>query len=622
MKDKPSFIRVLFCIAFFFLLLILNSEAQNSINTLDIYKNGKLNITANTVFLETKDFLSINEIDKVSLNKWKNPPLTGNYDFRFSKNAQWFKFKLTKNENKGEKFYLFISNKGINEVDLKYKIDGKIFDAGKSGDRIQNRVYSSNYFIFPIQIPIHYSATYYLYCDKRNENFNVAFFLYSEGALKSKEEKGKFYIGLFLGILTLASLVSLFLFISMKEKLHLWYIIYILSVINYILSLEGFDTTYLITNSPLYADTSRYIAGSLTLSLMIFVMQLFCKQSNSNSRFYTYSQFLKWTIAAFIPVTLMVYHWFPTLDFKKVHYYVHIALQYSGIMIILISTIEKMIQKYKPAFFYFSAVCILIISGIMATLVEVGVLDLSIDTPNQLQWSFILEVIIIANGILYRYNLIKKENEMLEEELNKHKIDSVRSMLQIKNEEQQRIAEDFHDLIGGQLSALKIKISFDETAVLKNEYLELIDKISENTRRIAHNLIPTELNNNSISDIIAYQTIQLNQSGKIKFDFIQTGDAFEFNKDKEINIYKILMEIINNIIKHSKATEAVIQFFFRTDQLEILVEDNGVGLKESDHVGIGMKNIHKRVDVLKGDIKIDSRTGNTTIIISIPFEHE
>jgi len=622
MKDKPSFIRVLFCIAFFFLLLIQISEAQNSINTLDIYKNGKLNITANTVFLETKDFLSINEIDKVALNKWKNPPLTGNYDFRFSKNTQWFKFKLTKGENEGEKIYLFISNKGINEVDLKYKIDGKMFDAGRSGDHIQNRAYSSNYFIFPIQIPVHDSATYYLYCDKRNENFSVTFFLYTEVALKSKEEKGKFYIGLFLGILTLASLVSLFLFISMKEKLHLWYIIYILSVINYILSLEGFDTTYLFPNSPLYADTSRYIAGSLTLSIMIFVMQLFCKQSISNSRFYTYSQFLKWTIAAFIPVTLMVYYWFPTLDFKKVHYYVHITLQYSGIMIILISTIEKMIQKYKPAFFYFSAVCILIISGIMATLVEIGVLDLSIDTPNQLQWSFIIEVIIIANGILYRYNLIKKENEMLEEELNKHKIDSVRSMLQIKNEEQQRIAEDFHDLIGGQLSALKIKISCDETAVLKNEYLELIDKISENTRRIAHNLIPTELNNNSISDIIAYQTIQLNQSGKIKFEFIQTGDPFEFNKDKEINIYKILMEIINNIIKHSKATEAVIQFFFRTDQLEILVEDNGVGLKESDHVGIGMKNIHKRVDVLKGDIKIDSRPGNTTIIISIPFEHE
>jgi signal transduction histidine kinase len=148
----------------------------------------------------------------------------------------------------------------------------------------------------------------------------------------------------------------------------------------------------------------------------------------------------------------------------------------------------------------------------------------------------------------------------------------------------------------------------------------LIDDVVVNTRNIAHNLVPAEMHHNAISDIVSAYLVRLNGIQSIRFTFIQTGTPFSFSKEEELDLYKIVMEIIQNILSHSQATEASIQFFFNEHDFEIMAEDNGIGLPGENTKGMGIKNISKRIKKLNGTIHIDGAAGNTTFIISIPVK--
>jgi signal transduction histidine kinase len=354
---------------------------------------------------------------------------------------------------------------------------------------------------------------------------------------------------------------------------------------------------------------------------MIHVMQLFVKQKKDNSKFYIAANILKWINVFLIPTTLIIYQQFPSVATKKIHFYFFIFIQMTGCCIVLLSTLEKIFQKYKPAKFYFIATVMLLSTGILSSMAEVGIINHNVTSINPMQWCFVAEVIIISIGILYKYQLLRKENQLLLDQLSLEKINNLKDIVETQKIEQKRIAEDLHDLLGGQLAALKLKIaslSGDQKSKAEN----LIDDISENTRNIAHNMNLVELNENMLSTIFSNYLFQLNKDHTTLFSFTQFGTPYNFNKETELNIYLILMEIIHNILKHAHAKEATVQFFFNEDNFEIIVEDNGLGMLEKNKPGMGIKNIKKRIQKLNGQIHIDSLAGNTTIIIIIPIQHE
>ena len=112
----------------------------------------------------------------------------------------------------------------------------------------------------------------------------------------------------------------------------------------------------------------------------------------------------------------------------------------------------------------------------------------------------------------------------------------------------------------------------------------------------------------------------MNTEGKINFHFYYSGKNNQFNKQEDLVIYRIIMELTNNIIKHSNATEAAIQLVYHENQLTLVVEDNGKGINGNSNSGIGLKNVRLRVNFLNGSTDIDSGKNGTTIMIQIPFK--
>ena len=332
----------------------------------------------------------------------------------------------------------------------------------------------------------------------------------------------------------------------------------------------------------------------------------------------------KYFILFLIPLYLIIYFYFPENRPLKGLYQKVFALTLAlQLFLFLLSAIEKAIQRYRPAYFYLVAILYLWFGAIqyVINILGINVKEQIEKQPNDLQIGIIIETIIVFLGIIYRYNFFKKEKEELTFQLQEEKIRTTQEILATQEAEQKRIAQDLHDELGGSLAALKMTLqSFslpDEQAKTLNR---LVDTASSNTRNIAHNLMPPEFENTSLEELLDKLYQRLNTEGVINFHFLSTGSNHRLNKQDELIIYRIIMELTNNIIKHASATEATIQLIYYETYLELMAEDNGKGFAEEKSDGIGLKNIKSRIDYLRGKLNIDSANRGTTIMIQVPYK--
>lgn len=605
----------------FLLFSALNLEAQPII-TLKAPLEHFENFNKHIVYYGDSANRNAHSIANDSSIRWLQPEKKSNFNFGISQKIYWLKFSIQNEQDVPTKYFILLHNKAINEAALYQSIEGKILQAGITGDHqpFYERTVASNHLLLPIIQPAKSSATYYLRLNKKGENLNFKISIINQNEYLQKEDDSHIYIGFFSGIIFLTALLNIFLFVIFRDKITLWYSLYNLMTIVILWIYEGMDLQYIYFHSTIYPDISRYIAGSLGTILLIYIMQLFTEQNKKNSKYYGVGTLLKGMIAVMIPVTLLVYTQEPLFIYKKIHFTISILLQVLGMLFILVSCIEKIRQQYKPAYFYLAAVLLLLSSSVLATLSEVGYfIHFTFYTPNLFQLSFVVEVILMSVGIIYKYYLTDLEKKKLTNEITNLKISSIRNILEARQKEQKRIASDLHDQLGGELAVIKLSLLNMQNPIEEMpDILKRIDSTAANARSIAHNLIPTALQEGSLAEIIASQTEQLNSNQQIAFSFHQTGAVFELTKDQEILLYRVILELIQNILKHSEATEAWIQLFYSAEELEVSIEDNGKGIAEGPTKGIGLSGIQAKVKEAGGLFNIESTSGSTLIIIKLP----
>jgi signal transduction histidine kinase len=250
--------------------------------------------------------------------------------------------------------------------------------------------------------------------------------------------------------------------------------------------------------------------------------------------------------------------------------------------------------------------------------------------------------LLIVLGLLYRNSkqkhlLADKENILHQGQIKflerQQQIVSLQSMVNGQETERTRIAKDLHDGLGGLFSTVKMYFSTlqHEQDVLKNNTLfsksyELIDTASEEIRRIAHNMMPEVLM--KLGLVHALQDMCSNISaGKLLQAKLQSyGMDKRLNASTEIMLYRIVQELLNNIIKHAQATEAIVQFNRESERLTVTVEDNGRGfnLQQADEENhAGLETIKSRVSYLNGNISIDSQQEvGTTVMMEFLINEE
>jgi signal transduction histidine kinase len=201
--------------------------------------------------------------------------------------------------------------------------------------------------------------------------------------------------------------------------------------------------------------------------------------------------------------------------------------------------------------------------------------------------------------------------------------------------ERRRIAVNLHDSLGQVLLAIKnqallaMQRSRDENE-LQHRLTEISGASSqaiEEVRQITHGLRPYQLDRLGLTQAIRATVERASANSPILFaSRVEDVDSV-FDKDSEIHVYRIVQEAVNNIVKHSKATEATVVIKKRADVISLSIRDNGQGFdpslkpsSESHDLGYGLSGIGERVRILGGTLLIDSRPGEgTTVTVEVPI---
>lgn len=200
------------------------------------------------------------------------------------------------------------------------------------------------------------------------------------------------------------------------------------------------------------------------------------------------------------------------------------------------------------------------------------------------------------------------------------------AVVETEDKERKRIARELHDGLGQMLSAARLNVSGLDTAVsdddkaLVKRSLKILDDACDEVRHISHNMMPGSLIQMGLIPALEDLFETINSSHVLRIYFTSDLQA-SIGESKEINIYRIIQEILNNTIKHAKANTVHISITKKNDLVDIEIKDDGIGFSQEklkDGTGIGWKNIYSRVAMVNGGIRVDSEAGKgVTVNIQI-----
>lgn len=234
-----------------------------------------------------------------------------------------------------------------------------------------------------------------------------------------------------------------------------------------------------------------------------------------------------------------------------------------------------------------------------------------------------------------RQRLLLSEKELQEESIrrleNEKQLAATQAVLKGQEEERSRLAKDLHDGLGGILSSVKysfnnmkprIVLSEDSARAFEKSMGMLDESIAE-LRRVAHNMMPETLTKLSLDEALQDFCRQISHSHAVSVTYQSFGmDELLTDNTVKISAYRIVQELMNNILKHAGASNAMVQLMAKENILYITVEDDGRGFNVQQlpyAAGIGYKNLSGRVNFLKGSMDVQSAPGKgTSVYIEIP----
>ena len=209
--------------------------------------------------------------------------------------------------------------------------------------------------------------------------------------------------------------------------------------------------------------------------------------------------------------------------------------------------------------------------------------------------------------LLYRNQRYLKSNKELQEKFSQ-------KLLVSQEIERKRISKDLHDGLGQRLLLIKNKIVGGDDDTKK-----MVDDAIDEVRTISRDLHPFQLQEMGITKAIEYTLTQIDENTTLFISSEIDNIDNLFTKEQEVNIYRIVQETLNNILKHAKAEASKVTIKKLTGNIVISIKDNGVGFdfteKYQNVTSLGLKTLLERTRFLNGQMKVKSIKNNGTIII-------
>ena len=233
----------------------------------------------------------------------------------------------------------------------------------------------------------------------------------------------------------------------------------------------------------------------------------------------------------------------------------------------------------------------------------------------------LLGFVVILFLLLYRNMKLQQKrraalhNQAINKLLTDQDLKIFDAEVQGQDKERRRIAEELHDRVGMVLSAAKMHL---EAASKPEKVTHLLDKAIEDTRQISHNLISGVLTKFGLVKALADLQQAVESEKRLHFELEINQFDQRLPAETELNLYRIIQELLSNTLKHSGAKTFSVKLEKKDRVIELTVADDGKGMQtDMTGSGIGLKNINSRVNKIGGGWKIQSSPGEGTCTVII-----
>ncbi|HYF32640.1 MAG TPA: sensor histidine kinase [Chitinophagaceae bacterium] len=240
-------------------------------------------------------------------------------------------------------------------------------------------------------------------------------------------------------------------------------------------------------------------------------------------------------------------------------------------------------------------------------------------------WSIILLAIVLIAFALFAYRGNQKKKLKFQQELLKSKIE-------IQEQTLQKISQEIHDNIGQVLSLVKLNLhttdfsDLETTGETIQRSKELVGKAITDLRNLSKSLSPEMIKEIGLHETIQREIALIAKTGRYEAIFNHQGQPFRFDKQKELILYRIFQELLNNIINHARAKTVIVRLFYESRQFNLTVSDDGKGFDDrrlltEQQFGLGIRNMQNRASLIGATFQLTSTLGKgTTVSIDLPLE--
>ena len=249
---------------------------------------------------------------------------------------------------------------------------------------------------------------------------------------------------------------------------------------------------------------------------------------------------------------------------------------------------------------------------------------------NTALWWFITGLTVIFGASLYSVRQRRileqlRQQQQLAELDQQRQVADLRAMLIGEEQERNRLAHELHNGIGGLLVSARHSLE-------RQEYLSggagwadsiaLVDEAYQEVRRVSHNLMPHVLQHDGLVAALAQYCEMVRRSTPVQLTFQAYDLPDELDPILNLWLYRLVQELVSNILKHAGATTALIQLTYANAAIQLTVEDNGRGFRVTEALqrdGMGLRQLIERTACMQGTVEIESEAGvGTSILIELP----
>ncbi len=552
---------------------------------------------------------------------------------------------LYNSTSKKQEIVIDISNPNLDHFVIQTYTQDELQDIVEFGDKFKfsKRPYNHRNYIYNLTLKPNEELQLIVKVKPQREAFFLPLTITSKESFQKSSTKSNLLLGVIIGVFFIYICIIFALYFIDGNKLFLFYAIIDLSVLIYIIYDTGIGFQYIWSKWPFVQDLIIVLAGTGYVSGMISFGREFL---STRIKYPKYDKLLQvFNVVVFISFSIILIYYFIVGNLINIPVLIlNIMLLLFGVIIIGLGVITYVQSKRRQGIWFLVLFLIQFVMWffVLNQRMYWGINVLSADNiiynflpfktaiPHYLLINFMIETVIVSGIIAYsfqdvlnEYNISKKKMEDINQE-------SIKAFIHGQEEERHILAEQLKSEIGIDLRNIKKQLQ----AIKKNKdvnkgfdlAVEQIDDVENDLEGITSDYVVdwSDISMKEIVDRVLGQLKMALPDVEINFNF-KENDAFSnINNLIKLNLYRILQEVCNNIIKHANANKVIADVSIHKNLLEIKIKDNGVGFNFNASIlrkGIGLRNIDTRVKALNGHLDIvPVKDEGTVVLMQIPIE--